>query len=106
MVFKRPLMTSAPAILLSLIYLFSYRYIKSTERIYTTSDHRPEERAIVSTILSLANTLNLSVVAEGIETEKQLKFLQRNNCKYMQGYYFSKPLTSQQFIKFLQKHPV
>lgn len=91
----------------SLAYLsiFPIDTLKVPKEFTQLADHRPEERAIVSTILSLANTLNLSVVAEGIETEKQLKFLQKNNCKYMQGYYFSKPLTSKQFIKFLQKTP-
>ncbi|WP_242237654.1 bifunctional diguanylate cyclase/phosphodiesterase [Bacillus cereus group sp. BfR-BA-01316] len=91
----------------SLAYLsiFPIDTLKVPREFTQLADHRPEERAIVSTILSLANTLNLSVVAEGIETEKQLKFLQKNNCKYMQGYYFSKPLTSKQFIKFLQKTP-
>ncbi|HDR7894623.1 MULTISPECIES: putative bifunctional diguanylate cyclase/phosphodiesterase [Bacillus cereus group] len=91
----------------SLAYLsiFPIDTLKVPREFTQLADHRPEERAIVSTILSLANTLNLSVVAEGIETEKQLKFLQKNNCKYMQGYYFSKPLTSHQFIKFLQKTP-
>ncbi|MBK5450145.1 EAL domain-containing protein [Bacillus sp. TH22] len=91
----------------SLAYLsiFPIDTLKVPKEFTQLADHRPEERAIVSTILSLANTLNLSVIAEGIETEKQLKFLQKNNCKYMQGYYFSKPLTSKQFIKFLQKTP-
>jgi diguanylate cyclase (GGDEF)-like protein/PAS domain S-box-containing protein len=91
----------------SLAYLsiFPIDTLKVPREFTQLADHRPEERAIVSTILSLANTLNLSVVAEGIETEKQLKFLQKHNCKYMQGYYFSKPPTSNQFIKFLQKTP-
>ncbi|PGM58186.1 diguanylate cyclase [Bacillus cereus] len=91
----------------SLAYLsiFPIDTLKVPREFTQLADHRAEERAIVSTILSLANTLNLSVVAEGIETEKQLKFLQKNNCRYMQGYYFSKPLGSKQFIKFLQKTP-
>ncbi|MFJ8355639.1 putative bifunctional diguanylate cyclase/phosphodiesterase [Bacillus paramycoides] len=91
----------------SLAYLsiFPIDILKVPREFTQLADHRVEERAIVSTILSLANTLNLSVVAEGIETEKQLKFLQKNNCRYMQGYYFSKPLGSKQFIKFLQKTP-
>ncbi len=106
MVFKRPLMTSGTGYS-SLAYLsiFPIDTLKVPREFTKLADHRPEERAIVSTILSLANTLNLSVVAEGIETEKQLKFLQKNNCKYMQGYYFSKPLTSHQFIKFHKKTP-
>ncbi|MGG0759770.1 putative bifunctional diguanylate cyclase/phosphodiesterase [Bacillus paramycoides] len=91
----------------SLAYLsiFPIDTLKVPREFTQLADHRVEERAIVSTILSLANTLNLSVVAEGIETEKQLKFFQKNNCRYMQGYYFSKPLGSKQFIKFLQKTP-
>ncbi|MED1411581.1 putative bifunctional diguanylate cyclase/phosphodiesterase [Bacillus paramycoides] len=91
----------------SLAYLsiFPIDTLKVPREFTQLADHRAEEGAIVSTILSLANTLNLSVVAEGIETEKQLKFLQKNNCIYMQGYYFSKPLDSKQFIKFLQKTP-
>ncbi|EJQ17274.1 diguanylate cyclase (GGDEF) domain-containing protein [Bacillus cereus BAG3X2-1] len=91
----------------SLAYLsiFPIDTLKVPKEFTQLADHRPEERAIVSTILSLANTLNLSVVAEGIETEKQLKFLKKNNCNYMQGYYFSKPLTSKDFIRFLQKTP-
>ncbi|MGE7870676.1 putative bifunctional diguanylate cyclase/phosphodiesterase [Bacillus paramycoides] len=91
----------------SLAYLsiFPIDTLKVPREFTQPADHRAEERAIVSTILSLANTLNLSVVAEGIETEKQLKFFQKNNCRYMQGYYFSKPLGSKQFIKFLQKTP-
>ncbi|TKI87258.1 EAL domain-containing protein, partial [Bacillus mycoides] len=63
----------------SLAYLsiFPIDTLKVPKEFTQLADHRPEERAIVSTILSLANTLNLSVVAEGIETEKQLKFLQK-----------------------------
>ncbi|MGE6366183.1 putative bifunctional diguanylate cyclase/phosphodiesterase [Bacillus paramycoides] len=91
----------------SLAYLsiFPIDTLKVPREFTQLADHQAEERAIVSTILSLANTLNLSIIAEGIETEKQLKFLQKNNCRYMQGYYFSKPLGSKQFIKFLQKTP-
>lgn len=63
----------------SLAYLsiFPIDTLKVPREFTQLADHRPEERAIVSTILSLANTLNLSVVAEGIETEKQLNFLQK-----------------------------
>ncbi|MDF1655325.1 MAG: EAL domain-containing protein [Coxiellaceae bacterium] len=47
---------------------------------------------IIKTILSLAHSLGLSTVAEGIETEAQLKFLRDNNCQYGQGFYLSKPV--------------
>ncbi|CAG9612087.1 hypothetical protein BACCIP111899_01259 [Bacillus rhizoplanae] len=62
------------------------------------AEYREEEKAIVS----LANTLRLSVVAEGIETLEQLQFLQKHGCEYMQGYYFSKPLSGKEFLHFLR----
>ncbi|WP_410984967.1 putative bifunctional diguanylate cyclase/phosphodiesterase [Bacillus cereus] len=91
----------------SLAYLSLYPIdtLKVPREFTQMAEHREEEKAIVSTILSLANTLKFSVVAEGIETKEQLQFLQNNGCKYMQGYYFSKPLSGKQFMKFLQKTP-
>ncbi|KFN03574.1 GGDEF domain-containing protein [Bacillus clarus] len=90
---------------LAYLSLFPIETLKIPKEFTQLADHRDEEKAIVSTILSLANTLNLSVVAEGIETIEQLKFLRDNNCRYMQGYYFSKPLSNKEYIKFLQKTP-
>ena len=49
-------------------------------------------RTIISHIIGIANELNLSVVAEGVEDDDQLKFLEQKHCKYIQGYYFSKPV--------------
>ena len=47
---------------------------------------------VIDTIISLSNQLKLDVIAEGIETEEQLKWLQKMGCKYGQGYLFNKPL--------------
>ena len=55
-----------------------------------TSD--PDDAAIVLSIISLAHSLRLRVIAEGVETEAQLGYLQRHGCDFMQGYYFSRPL--------------
>ncbi len=54
-----------------------------------TSD--PGDATIALTIISLAHSLKLRVVAEGVETEGQLNFLMRHGCDEMQGYYFSRP---------------
>ena len=48
--------------------------------------------AITAAVISMAHRLNLVVVAEGVETVEQLKFLSEHDCEYGQGYYFSKPL--------------
>ncbi|WP_420476563.1 EAL domain-containing protein [Noviherbaspirillum sp. ST9] len=52
----------------------------------------PDDAAIVLSIISLAHSLRLKVIAEGVETEAQLSYLQRHGCDLMQGFYFSKPL--------------
>ncbi|MBP5342593.1 EAL domain-containing protein [bacterium] len=49
-------------------------------------------RTIISHIVGIANELNLAVVAEGVEDDFQLDFLEKKQCQYIQGYYFSKPV--------------
>ncbi|HAF02089.1 MAG TPA: GGDEF-domain containing protein, partial [Methylophilaceae bacterium] len=61
--------------------------------------------AIIDAVVKLAHALNLSVVAEGIETEEQRDALQTTGCDQMQGYYFSKPIPQQAlFSWFLDSH--
>jgi len=61
------------------------------------------DRTIVRTIIAMANTLNLSVIAEGVETEEQQQILQANGCETCQGYLFSKPLPIEQFDHYLKQ---
>ncbi|MCM3443395.1 EAL domain-containing protein [Metabacillus halosaccharovorans] len=61
--------------------------------------HNPSDETIVKTIISMAHNLNLNVVAEGIETAEQLMFLQQHLCDIGQGYFFSKPLLSNELEK-------
>jgi EAL domain-containing protein (putative c-di-GMP-specific phosphodiesterase class I) len=49
-------------------------------------------RALVDAIIALASTLNLLVVAEGVETLKQAQYLLDHDCQLLQGYYFSRPM--------------
>jgi diguanylate cyclase (GGDEF)-like protein len=57
--------------------------------------------AIVKMILNLAKTLHINVIAEGVENRKQLDILLSEGCQYMQGYYFSKPLSAKVCEDFL-----
>lgn len=59
--------------------------------------------AIIEHIIALSHALGIKVVAEGVETEEQLMFLRSVNCDMIQGYYFYKPMTSQEFEKCLSK---
>jgi EAL domain-containing protein (putative c-di-GMP-specific phosphodiesterase class I) len=61
-----------------------------------------EDRAIVKAIISLAKSLNLSITAEGIETEDQSSLLRDWACEQGQGYYFARPLNSADFATLLQ----
>jgi len=52
----------------------------------------PDDAAIAATIISMAKSLHLRVIAEGVETEEQMSFLRAQQCDEIQGYYFSEPL--------------
>ena len=54
----------------------------------------PQSGAIVSAIIAMSHSLNLEVVAEGVETEDQARYLIEHGCDSIQGYYFSRPLPS------------
>lgn len=62
-----------------------------------------DDAAIVDAILAMSRRLNLSVVAEGVETAEQLSFLQEHGCERVQGYYFSKPLDFDSFSTFIEQ---
>ena len=57
----------------------------------------PEGLALVSTIINLAHSLELKVVAEGVETQEQARLLRASNCDEMQGFLFSKPVPCEIF---------
>ena len=62
-----------------------------------------DDREIVKVIISLAKSLNLEIVAEGVETKEQLKLINDLGCKLIQGYYFSKPLHEDRVVRYLKE---
>jgi diguanylate cyclase (GGDEF)-like protein len=64
-----------------------------------------DDRAITSAILSMAKSLHLRVLAEGVENEAQMAFLREHQCDEIQGYYFSKPLSADDAAARLQCGP-
>lgn len=64
---------------------------------------KPSDRAIVSALTQLGRELDLEVVAEGVENERQLSMLRNINCPCAQGYYFSEPINAVQAAKFVER---
>jgi diguanylate cyclase (GGDEF)-like protein len=77
---------------LSYLRQFPLDVLKIDRSFVSELDTSIDSQVICSAILSLAHRLSLDAVAEGIETEKQLTFLTRNDCQYGQGHYFSVPI--------------
>ena len=63
----------------------------------------PDDAAITAAIISMAKSLNLRVIAEGVEDEAQMAFLREHRCDEIQGYYFSKPLTVDEAAEKLRR---
>jgi EAL domain-containing protein (putative c-di-GMP-specific phosphodiesterase class I) len=60
--------------------------------------------AIACTVITLARSLGLTVIAEGVETQAQLEFLAASNCHAYQGYLFSRPLPQEAFAAYIKRH--
>jgi diguanylate cyclase (GGDEF)-like protein len=63
--------------------------------------HSKQDRAIISTIIAMARQLNLTTLAEGVETEAQWAILKQMGCELFQGYLFSRPLSAEAFLTYL-----
>ena len=61
----------------------------------------PNDAAIVTTVLAMARSLGLDVVAEGVETRKQLEFLREHDCDEFQGYLLSRPIPADEYVKLV-----
>jgi len=64
----------------------------------------PADAAVTAAIVNLAKSLNLRVIAEGVEDEAQLSFLRGLGCDEIHGFYFSRPLTADQLIENYARH--
>ena len=63
-----------------------------------------EDASFARMVISIAKSLNLDLIAEGVETEEQLEFLRREGCRQIQGYYFSKPLSPEAALGYMKDH--
>jgi EAL domain-containing protein (putative c-di-GMP-specific phosphodiesterase class I) len=61
----------------------------------------PDDAIIVSAIIGMGRAIGLRVIAEGVENAEDLAFLRANDCDDAQGYYFSRPVPAEEFVKLL-----
>jgi len=64
----------------------------------------PNDAAIVAAIIAMAHNLQLQVIAEGVETEEQVRFLRKHSCDEMQGFYGSPPLPGREIEPLLRRN--
>jgi len=91
----------------SLAYLkrFPVNTLKIDRAFITDISNDNDDAAIVEAVLGLGKHFNMKVVAEGVEDEEQLNFLKSQGCDIAQGYYISKPLSSEQYQLWLERWP-
>jgi len=63
----------------------------------------PDDETLVRTIITMAHNLNLKVVAEGVETELQYRFVQQHGCDEIQGFLFGRPMPGEEIVLMLQR---
>src|ERR1700688_4266750 len=87
---------------LSYLQKFSIDALKIDQSFVRRITSAPDETSIVTAVISMARSLKLRVVAEGVETLQELEFLQAHQCDEAQGFYFGRPVASEQFAKLLE----
>ena len=86
---------------LSTLELYDFDTIKLDMGFIRKIGRSPKAEAIIRHTIGMAHEMGAKVVAEGVEDEKQLTFLQSVDCDMIQGYYFYKPMPEQEFATLL-----
>lgn len=68
------------------------------------SENENNDHILLNTIIAMGQTLNLNVIAEGVEEAYQMEYLKERGCTYYQGYYFAKPVPEDEFFALLEKN--
>jgi EAL domain-containing protein (putative c-di-GMP-specific phosphodiesterase class I) len=78
--------------------------LKLDIKFFEKTDNPERGEKIIKSMVALARSLQMPVIAEGVEDERQIELLKRVGCRIVQGFYYSRPLTVEQYEAFLQTH--
>jgi len=89
----------------SMNYLTSFPFdvLKIDRSFISRVTERDQDKTLTQAIIAMAHSLNLEIVAEGVETPEQLNFLKDNGCEFAQGFLFTKPLPANGFMELLRQ---
>ena len=88
---------------LSYLTMLPVQKVKIDQSLVRDIPEDPNDEAIAKAIIALSHSLNLSVCAEGVETEEQKAFLRRENCDQLQGYLISRPIPALELTQWLDQ---
>jgi diguanylate cyclase len=88
---------------LSHLRRFPIDYLKIDRSFVDEALTSPDDRAIVSAIIGMAQNLGLQVIAEGVETAEQARFMREKGCDLAQGYYFGRPMPAADLLQYLAR---
>ena len=78
--------------------------LKIDKEFFANDTLQTNDQIMLSSIISMANRMNISVICEGVETLEQVQFLKETQCDMVQGFFYAKPISTEEFISFSEKH--
>lgn len=77
--------------------------LKIDRSFVSDGNHMNQHARIIDAIIAMAHSLNIEVIAEGVETDEQMEYLKRRKCEYAQGFYLAEPCRAQHMLPILQR---
>jgi EAL domain-containing protein (putative c-di-GMP-specific phosphodiesterase class I) len=85
---------------------FPFDKIKIDQAFISQLEHNPQSAAIIRAVIGLGRSLDLPVLAEGVETKEQLEFLSRETCDEVQGYLLGRPHPIAEYAELVGRPPI
>lgn len=84
----------------NMIQKYDFDVLKIDRELISSIEKNQKTRKIICAIIAMCHGLGIEVVAEGVETAEEYEFLKENDCDYIQGFYFARPMEAEEFVKF------